>query len=74
MLEVAVGDLATRVVLRDEVGLDVVRERKAPDVGLLMVVEVDTTHSSFGSVGGSQECRCLWDDLGQVSGSLAQTG
>ena len=53
MLEVAVGDSATWVVLGDEVGLDVVRERKAPDVGLLMVVEVDTTHSSFGSVGGS---------------------
>ena len=53
MLEVAVGDLATRVVLGDEVSLDVVGERKAPDVGLFMVVEVDTTHSSFGSVGGS---------------------
>jgi len=53
VLEVAVSDSATWVVLRDKVSLDVVRERKAPDVGLLMVVEVDATHSSFGSVGGS---------------------
>ena len=53
MLEVTVSDAAIWVVLGDEVGLDVVGERKAPDVGLFMVVEVDTTHSSFGSVGGS---------------------
>ena len=74
MLEVTVGDLAMGIFLGDEVSLDVLGEQKAPDVGLSLVVSVDTTHSSFGGIGGSKECWCLRDYLGDVSGSLAQTG
>ena len=74
MLKVTVGDLTIWVVLGDEVSLDVVWERKLPDVGLFVVVQVDTTHSNFGGVGGSKKCWCLRDYLGEVSGSLAQAG
>ena len=74
MLEVTVGDLALGVFLGDEISLDVIGKRKAPDVGLSLVVEVDTTHYSFGSICGPQECWCLRDYLGKVSVLLAKAG
>ena len=74
MLEVAVGDGAGRVVDGDHGGLEVWREREAPEIRRPQSVEVDPAHASLGGVHGAQEVGFLGDYLGQVRGSLLKAG
>jgi hypothetical protein len=55
LFQVAVGHGALRTIYGDELSLYFRRERKAPHEGLLLMVEVHSSHARFGGVGGSQE-------------------
>jgi hypothetical protein len=59
LFKVAIGDSSGRVCLRHELGLDVVWERKPPDVPLPRGIEVDLSHANFGRVSGPNEGRSL---------------
>jgi hypothetical protein len=63
LFQVTIGDGSMGVVEGDQVLLDVLGERLSPHVGSTMVVVEDATHTSFRSVGGSQEGRVLWHNL-----------
>ena len=64
LLQVTIRDSSSRVVERDQVPLDVLRERKSPDKGFSLMVEEDSAHAHLGSISRSQEGRFLRDDLG----------
>ena len=70
LLKVAVGDVALRVVSRDQPRLDVLGERFTPEVALTGAVVVDSAHPSLSRIGRSQESRFLGDDFGQVGRSV----
>lgn len=71
VFQVAVGDAAVGIFGCDEVCLDVVREGHSPVVALAGVVEVHSSHSSAGSVGGPDERGFLRHQFRQVSGAGA---
>ena len=64
MLQVTVGDGARHVVLGDKLLLDGSRKGVAPDVGLSVSIEVDTSHTSLGGISSAQEHGVLRHDLG----------
>jgi hypothetical protein len=74
LLEVAVGDSSGGIRLRHELGLDVVRERKSPDVPLPRGIEVDSSHANFGRVRRPNEGRSLGDHFSEVCRSLTEAG
>ena len=67
MFQVAVGGGSRWVGGGDNRGLDIWREGHSPQVGLLDVIEEDTTHSCLGSIRGTEEGRSLGGDLCKVS-------
>jgi hypothetical protein len=74
VLQVTVCDGAVRVGRADDLGLDVLREGKPPDVGVAISIEVDPTHPRLGRIGGSQERRFLGHDLGEVGRTVTEAG
>jgi hypothetical protein len=55
LFEVTVGDSARGICLRHELGLDVIREWKPPDVPLSRGIEIDPSYANFGCISGSHE-------------------
>lgn len=74
VFEVAVGDGPCHVALGDKLLLDGDREGKAPHEGLAVSIEVDTAHSSFGSVSGPKEHGVLRHYLSKVCGTGTKVG
>jgi hypothetical protein len=74
LFEVAVGDSSGRICLRHELGLDVVREWKSPDVPLPRGIEVDSSHADFGRVSCPNEGRSLGNHFCKVCRSRTETG
>lgn len=72
IFQVAVGDVAGRVVGRHEGGLDVVRKREAPVVAAAGVVEVHAAHALSSSIGGAKEQRELGHKFSQVGRPSAE--
>ena len=63
LLQVTIRDRALGVVIGDQVSLDVLGERKAPQVGFSLAIVEDSPHASLGCVGSAQQCGLLGDDL-----------
>ena len=52
--------------------MDLLREWVAPEVRVVLGIEVDSAHAHFGRIRGAQERWFLGDDLGQVRRSVAE--
>ena len=74
LFQVAVGDSSVRVRARDDLGLDVRRERVSPYMARSRVVEVDPSHAGLACVCGSEQGGFLGHYFGQVRGAPAQVG
>ena len=54
--------------------MDILGEGLPPDVGVASGVKVDSTHTRFGCVGGTEKAGVLRDNLSEVGRAGAQTG
>ena len=59
VFQITVGDGSVWVGGAHYLGLDVVREREPPNVGLSISVKVDSAHAGLGCIGRAQEGRFL---------------
>ena len=64
VLQVTVGDSASWVVGRGQLGLDLGCEGCLPHVRVSLSIVEDASHSGFGGVCSSKVTRILGDDLG----------
>ena len=54
--------------------MDVVRKREAPEVSVVLVVKVHTSHAGFGRVGSAQDGGLLGHYLSKVRRSVTEAG
>lgn len=74
LLQVAVGDVAVRVVGGDEGPLDFGRESQAPVVTGAGVVKVDSAHTGACRIGGAEQEWQFGHQFGEVGGASAKAG
>jgi hypothetical protein len=73
-LEIADGEIARRVVIRNESLLDVKRKGGTPKEGRSTINEPDATHARFGGINGANAGGVIWNNFRELGRTKVQIG